>query len=272
MLERFRDYASEMAFAAKVPYGLKSKLLLAIKTIHFHLRNLRKRDCEYGGEFSIDLRLGSSKFTIVLRPGAGDLFILYEIFLRDTYSIPASFCEPSRVRTIVDCGANIGLASLYLAERYPNAHVYAIEPHPDNFKLLCANVASQKRITPIQACIAGDLSKRKFITLDAPAWGNQTNSRGAGIEVPAATIDAVMENFGIDFIDVLKIDIEGAESEVFMNPTFLPRVGIIVIELHGSYNIDKFQQDLSRWSFTAQKPNFSTGKKMITATGPRTRA
>jgi hypothetical protein len=35
MLERLRDYASEMVFAARVPYGLKSKLLLAIKTIQF---------------------------------------------------------------------------------------------------------------------------------------------------------------------------------------------------------------------------------------------
>ena len=56
-------------------------------------------------------------------------------------------------RTLVDAGANIGLASLYFANRFPSANIIAIEPEQSNFDLLRKNVAPYETITPIRAAL-----------------------------------------------------------------------------------------------------------------------
>ena len=66
-------------------------------------------------------------------------------------------------------------------------------------------------------------------------------------------------------MDLLKVDIEGAEKEVFANGEFLPRVGYIIIELHNDYGFDDFSKDVARWQFRAVAPEGAHGVKMITA-------
>ena len=266
MFGRLRTYASELAFATKTGCDLRSRLLLAVKTIQFHWHNRRKVAPQPGGEFEIKARLGHSDVPLTLRPYAGHLFTFYEILFQEYYSLPKSLCDPHRVRTILDCGANIGLASLYFAERYPEARILALEPHPENFRLLRANTRLQQRITPIQACVAGSLHKPRFISLGKPAWGNQTNETGEGVQVPAATIDSICREYEVDFIDILKVNIEGGEEEVFADAAFLSRVGLVVIELHDRYDLDCFQRDVAKWGFTANAPDPRVGTKVTTAT------
>jgi FkbM family methyltransferase len=66
---------------------------------------------------------------------------------------------PDNVRVVVDCGANIGITSLFLAARYPRAKILSIEPHPGNFALLKANVETVPRLLPIRACVTRDAPK-----------------------------------------------------------------------------------------------------------------
>jgi hypothetical protein len=87
--------------------------------------------------------------TLTLRPFAGDLFVLYEVLAFNAYHIASSLLLPDDVRIVVDCGANIGITSLFLAARYPRAKILSVEPHPENFALLKANVAAVPRIVPI---------------------------------------------------------------------------------------------------------------------------
>jgi hypothetical protein len=64
-------------------------------------------------------------------------------------------------------------------------------------------------------------------TADLAAWGNRIGTDGHGVLVPALTI-------GIEKIDLLKLDLEGAEEEVLDNGTFLARTEHIIVELHGA--------------------------------------
>jgi FkbM family methyltransferase len=118
------------------------------------------------------------------------------------------------VRVIVDCGANIGITSLFLAARYPGARILSVEPHPENFALLRTNVAQVPRILPIHACVTGASRSAVRFTTDQAAWGNRIAAHDRGVLVPAITIEELCEQNGIKKIDLLKLDIEGAEEQV----------------------------------------------------------
>lgn len=265
LLEKTRAYASELLFVTKHICGIGPRLFVAWKTVQLHWRNRKKALPQDEGAFEVDVRLANSTVRLRLRPFAGDLAIFYRSLLHKVDCLPEALSNPAAVRTIIDCGANIGMASIYFADRYPNARIIAIEPHPANFEILRANTASQPRITPIQACVGPSLDDRRFITIDKPAWGNQTNARGEGVEVPVVTIDSVCRDYHLDFVDILKIDIEGAEKDLFADPAFLPRVGIIPIELHGEYDLHRFRRDLASWSWCAEPADARLGTMRVIA-------
>jgi len=187
------------------------------------------------------------------------LFILYEVFLARTYFIPSTVLPCDEVRLIVDCGANIGLGSLFFASRYPNARVLAIEPHPDNFELLKFNTAHEPRIIPVHACVVGKISGKRYITIDQPAWGNTINQTGDGVAVEQTTVEQLMQKTSyagnVDRIDLLKIDIEGTERELFAHADFLRQTRLVVIELHGDYGFACLQRDVEPFGFDARAPD-----------------
>jgi isoaspartyl peptidase/L-asparaginase-like protein (Ntn-hydrolase superfamily) len=75
---------------------------------------------------------------------------------------------------------------------------------------------------------------------------------GESQEVISLTIEELMESYGLNFIDILKIDIEGAEKEVFSNsPPWLAKIGMIAIELHDKIKIgcnrSFYRKGIQKW-------------------------
>jgi FkbM family methyltransferase len=163
--------------------------------------------------------------------------VLYEVLAFNAYHIAPSLLSMDNVRVVVDCGANIGITSLFLAARYPGATILSVEPHPDNFALLKTNVAQVPRILPIRACVTGTSQSAVALTNDQAAWGNRIATDDLGVLVPAITIEELCKQHGIEKIDLLKLDIEGAEEQVLENGTFLARSENIIVELHGHYGL-----------------------------------
>ena len=79
------------------------------------------------------------------------------------------------------------------------------------------------------------------ITSSREAWGNHISYDGEGIGVSAMTIKQICELHKISSIDLLKMDIEGAEVDVFANGEFLDRVEFLIAELHGEYRALEFR-------------------------------
>src|ERR1019366_9032856 len=155
---------------------------------------------------------------------------------------------------ILDCGANIGITSLFFAAQYPNARIYSIEPDPNNFVLLERNARQEPRISPICGAIVSHICERVYLTTDAPAWGNSIAQSEMGVAVKAWTIDEICRENGVTHIDLLKVDIEGAEKELFASGEFLRRVNCVVIELHNDYGIKDLERDAARWKFHVIEP------------------
>ena len=134
--------------------------------------------------------------------------------------------------TIVDAGAHIGMASILFALKYPMARIIAIEPEPSNFAALLRNTAPYKTIIPIQAALwraDGEVTLGASNAHPKGAFQIVENGRQ---RVRAITMDTLMRETGILSIDLLKVDIEGAEIEVFESCPWIRNVRVIAIELH----------------------------------------
>lgn len=169
---------------------------------------------------------------LIIRKNSPDLHVFRDIFLHRSQRIPAAI-DP---RLIVDGGAHVGFASLYFAWRFPNAHVIAIEPEPFNYQLLERNVEKQPRIKPLKGAIWHRPTELEIVDAGTGNWGfmAQEGERSTGTTAPAIMLDSLLRETGFGTIDVLKLDIEGAEKELFSNSphSWLKHVGVILIELH----------------------------------------
>ena len=177
-------------------------------------------------------RHGNLAHPLLLRVPSTDVDAYRQIFVEEQYRFDVS--RPPRV--IVDAGANIGLASVYFASRFPSARIFAIECEKSNFELLSANVRPYPTVTAIHAALWNEDGEIDIVDPGLGQWGFMTAAKGPGASVSSvrsATLDSIRREHGIGQIDILKIDIEGAELEVFNACSgWIDHVDTIVAELH----------------------------------------
>jgi FkbM family methyltransferase len=177
------------------------------------------------------------KHPVHVRLRSSDLATFRQVLVAAGYD-----CDVAKPpRTIIDAGANIGLTSVFYANRYPGAKIIAIEPQEANFRMLKKNTEAYPMIVAVQGALWKDNRELNIVDPGMGDWGFRTVSKpasepasGAGQgAVRGLTVDALMRQYGMDQIDILKIDIEGSEKEVFENAdAWIGKVGVIAIELH----------------------------------------
>lgn len=195
-----------------------------------------------------------SRFPLWARPSTSDLDVFCQIFRDREYECLDDVRNP---KLIIDCGANVGYASAYFLSRYPEANLIAVEPDPDNFAALKVNVR------PFGSrCLAvntGIWSSTVGLVMNDETWGDgrewaRTVRPARDHEKPtmqATDIATLLRRSGFERISILKIDIEGAESEIFSNdaPNWLPKVDNLVIELHGATHEAIFKKAIADQDF-----------------------
>jgi FkbM family methyltransferase len=171
---------------------------------------------------------------ITLRAGSSDVLTYEQVFVKHQYAI--NLGEPPG--TIVDCGAYVGLTAAYFATTYPEARIIAVEPDPGNFDLLRENVGPYPRVVPVHGAVWSEETVLRVIDPGFGSWGYRTvPGRSCGSpargEVTAQTIPQLIEEHEFDQIDILKLDIEGAETQVLpASGDWIDRVGVLAVELH----------------------------------------
>jgi FkbM family methyltransferase len=147
-----------------------------------------------------------------------DLDVMWEVFADKQYD---QFSLPQPPSTILDLGAHIGTTLLALHVRYPEARLAAVEPDPMTFRRLERNLAGLLQQTSLRqaAVTASDDDHVDFFPSD-DAWesgSTPSEDRGGPVKVPGRSFASLMRDLGLDHVDLLKVDIEGAEWALVSN-------------------------------------------------------
>jgi FkbM family methyltransferase len=210
------------------------------------------------GEVKVKLKQYPHPF--YLRGGSSDFYTFDQIFKSKEVNIKIHVQSGDY---IVDGGANVGLASIFLSQLYPLCTIIAIEPEASNFHQLLRNTKQYSNIVCLQKALWPETAFLQIENPDSEKWGFTVKEGHGSGKIESITIPQLLDTYKIKEIALLKVDIEGAELELFSNAeAWLPKVKNIAIELH-----DNSRVGCSKSFFTAIiKGDFSInvkGEKII---------
>ncbi len=200
---------------------------------------------------------------VAVRVDQTDLAAVRQIFCGGEYDLegPLGALIGARYRAIVaqggvpiivDAGANIGAASLWFMRKFPAARIVAVEPDPDNAKILRRNLHRHANGVVLEAAI-GSTSGFVSFTTQGSGWAVQTERATSGVRI--VTIDEALDAAQGDTPFIVKIDIEGFESDLFAHDVgWIDRCFAVMIEPHdwmlpGQGTSRNFQQAMAQRPF-----------------------
>lgn len=187
--------------------------------------------------------------------------ILEEIYLQNGRGVYYDYFVHKKDLTLLDVGFNIGLWSLY-ASRFAK-HIYAFEPSKDiaaiGRKNLDANgitnvTVFEQAVAPTDGTITFYHSTNRTMFSTNPA----VNDNRIKEEVPAISLETIVKNNKIETIDFMKLDVEGAESEIFTSRAFeavVPRLNAFIYEWHtwAATNPNVINQGLREYGYVIKQ-------------------
>jgi len=174
-----------------------------------------------------------------------DWVIWEEVYFHDCYRIGA--VAPYRDNeVIVDVGASVGAFCVKAHERNPRARILALEVCPENIPVLEANVGQfaeihqaavtyEREVALLNAVFPNCCNTGGSIVITDDKTPREFDSRYREDHRPikTLTIEDILDECGIDRIDILKLDCEGSEFSILENTRSLERIEMIVGEYHG---------------------------------------
>ena len=186
------------------------------------------------------------KYSIYYRQDTSDQKVLSDIFYSNHYSFDnlkrnkdiqnkySKLLAENKTPLIIDAGANIGASAIWFKDQFPTCHLVAIEPEDNNFKILKQNT-NDLGIELKHAAIGSISSKATISNLNsADNWAFQTKYDNSGPINVISVSSIIEENSGRNLEPfIIKIDIEGFESDLFSkNTEWIDQFYVIIVELH----------------------------------------
>ena len=191
---------------------------------------------------------------VYYRSGTSDMTLIYEILLKSGYSSEYYLPVYFNPKVILDIGANIGITSIYLANRFPDAKIFSFEPVIGNYEILKKNAENYKNIEVFNFGLGKkDEVLDIFLSDDSENFGGGSFFPEAGgvsnqkIKCQIKNIQSVLSELDLKIIDLIKIDTEGAEFDILtsLNKEYLNDIKWITGELHGykDFELLKYLQE-----------------------------
>lgn len=208
-------------------------------------------------QFKSEIIIHKVRTSIYFRPKTSDIESFKQIFIEEQYNYYYIHKFIKDPKIIIDAGANIGLATLYFANTFINAKIFAIEPEVNNFKILEKNTKKYPNIKLYNNALWYNKTGVEIVDMNYGEWGYMTKEidKDSDKSIPSFSLNDLLVESKIDIVDILKIDIEGSEIEIFSHgyEDWLPKVKCLIIELH-----DRMRKGCSKSVFNAiSKYNFS---------------
>ncbi len=199
-----------------------------------------------------------TQFPLKCRPNTSDLDVFYQIVVGHEYRC---LDDVRNVGLIIDCGANVGYSAAYFLSRFPEACLIAIEPDPENFAILEANLAPYRgRYFAICSAVWSKpvglvLSEIPFS--DGREWARTVREVRGGEQPTMIAVDiwTLLNDSRFERISILKIDIEGAEAVVFSSnyEHWVKQVDNLVVELHNDECRSNFEKAIATEKFVVSQ-------------------
>jgi len=188
----------------------------------------------FGGVFSnkpIQVKLKSSRGTlnVKLRENKSDLSIFQDIFFRHDYALDFNKINKNKIHSILDCGANIGLATIYFKQEFPKAAIECIEIDSKSIELLNDNLVANKCSAQVHCFALGEKCGLREIFMHPHRPSDHSfYISGKTKKIVTKNLDSLHKTF-----DLIKVDIEGAEYDLIRGGSkTLLNTQCIVGEIH----------------------------------------
>jgi len=295
----FKKIINKISSFKQVPFYYRIRLCCYYFSKHFHLPYLKREAnlniflstyliphnaflvTDKSNSYTIKYAFsntGCYKLTLRKYPSS-DFSVHKQIFIEEEYLplvelIKESY-SPTNGLNIIDAGGNIGATSIYLNNIFPNSKFVIIEPEEDNFAYLKENI-EQNNLDNYKLVKGGVWSKSCYLELrrdfrDKNDWSVQVVEAKMQTDLIGYDILTLMQLKNFEVVDILKIDIEGAEKQLFDNSSsvsaFLARTRFVAIEIHDEYDCRNKIYDCLRQngfvSFTAGELTIGANKNLV---------
>lgn len=191
-----------------------------------------------------------------------------ELFMEDVYEIDELVSDLPAVPTVIDIGANVGFFDIQLLSKTRKAIIYAYEPVPANVKTLQHTLRQNPRLQQSVSLFSMAVTGQPLAQLELFAEAEENNQVVASafsgfhennsekITVPCITLTDIIQDNGLQTIDLLKMDCEGSEYDIMYHtsPELIRRISKMMIEVHdlddGDNNITAFNQYVQSLGYT----------------------
>jgi FkbM family methyltransferase len=211
------------------------------KTWHV-LRKLNRLNTDTGSCQAVQFK--NLAHPIFLRPGTRDAHTIMNNIIREEYG---QIKAKKESRWMIDGGAYIGDTAAYFLSNYPGLTVIALEPGEESHSKAARNLKDYGS--------RAILLKKGLYSADQVCRfdGNDTGAgiSGSGYEIKCISLPTLIKNYSIPRIDILKMDIEGAEEQVFLeNPgSWLRLTDLLLIEIHNPHILEMISRVLRENNF-----------------------
>ena len=178
---------------------------------------------------------------LFIRRGGTDIVCYEQIFNKKEYSFLLDF--KNKPNTILDCGGYIGISAAYFSSKFPKAKIFVIEPDRENYIFALLNNKDNKNVRILNSAVWSEKTILEEIARPEGAMTiqfNELKNKDKSTEtVQAYTVKELLKIANFEKLDFLKVDIEGAEKELFSSndcSEWINNCSIISCELHDNIN------------------------------------
>ena len=201
------------------------------------------------GSTTFDLigNIAGNKQTFRCRIFESDFMVLEQIVFNQEYLALVDLIRKDNYtpKVLFDCGANVGYTSQYLSSFFGFQKIIAVEPNPETFEIMTANLNRLKDGVSVISEMKGVWSSTTHLSIkkdfrDGKAWSFSLYEDKEKGTIPVISLNDLMTNNNVERIDILKIDIEGSEANIFNDENNIRKVltntKYIAIEIHDEFN------------------------------------
>lgn len=181
------------------------------------------------------LELKSLNNSIFVRPGTADIRVVLNNVIREQYG---KIKFKNKPKVIVDAGAYIGDTSAYFLSKFESARVVSLEPDIRNYKIAKRNLNPYE--DRVKLLNKGLYSEEAMMGISGEGTGVSLSEEGSDVE--CLSMKELMSELSTNRVDLLKMDIEGAEKDIFSskNLEWINKVHNLIVEVHDK----NFEKDL----------------------------